>query len=323
MTGWFSDLPESWPLLLGAALVAVLIAESAYLLFFNAKRYRENVNRRLAIQRDGASRAEALVQLRRERGIEEDGASPVGRLRVTITQSGLSITLQQFLIGWGASLLLLPGAALLAGRSNPFEITGALAAGLILPPFVLNSVRARRVKRFAEQFPDAIDMIVRSLKAGHPLAIAVTLVAREMPDPVGSEFGMVADEMSFGLDLETAMRNLYLRVGQDDLPLFVTSVSIQAATGGNLAAILEGLSKLIRDRFKMRRKIKALASEARFSAYVLLSLPFILYLLIGVIAPDFYDAARGKPQTTVAVVGAMVWMTIGILVMRKLVNMKI
>jgi tight adherence protein B len=323
VTGWFSDLPESWPLLLGAALVAVLIAESAYLLFFNAKRYRENVNRRLAIQRDGASRAEALVQLRRERGIDEDGASPVGRLRVTITQSGLSITLQQFLIGWGAALLLLPGAALLAGRSNPFEITGALAAGLILPPFVLNAVRARRVKRFAEQFPDAIDMIVRSLKAGHPLAIAVTLVAREMPDPVGSEFGMVADEMSFGLDLETAMRNLYLRVGQDDLPLFVTSVSIQAATGGNLAAILEGLSKLIRDRFKMRRKIKALASEARFSAYVLLSLPFILYLLIGVIAPDFYDATRGKPQTTVAVVGAMVWMTIGVLVMRKLVNMKI
>jgi tight adherence protein B len=134
---------------------------------------------------------------------------------------------------------------------------------------------------------------------------------------------MVADEMSFGLDLETAMRNLYLRVGQDDLPLFVTSVSIQAATGGNLAAILEGLSKLIRDRFKMRRKIKALSSEARFSAYVLIGLPFVLYLLINLLSPDFFDAARGKPQTTMVAAACVGWMAIGMMVMRKLVNMKI
>jgi tight adherence protein B len=317
------DLPENWPLLLGAALVAVLIAESAYLLFFNATRYRENVNRRLQIQKTGASREDALIQLRRERGIDESETGALSKLRTLITQTGRSITLQQVLLAWAASVVVLPIAVWLFDRTAPLELAAAVGVGAALPLFVLKFLRGRRVKAFGEQFPDAIDMIVRSLKAGHPLAIAITLVAREMPDPVGSEFGMVADEMSFGLDLEAAMRNLYLRVGQEDLPLFVTSISIQAATGGNLAAILEGLSKLIRDRFKMRRKIKALSSEARFSAMVLISLPFVIYFLISLSSPDFFDAARGKPLTTMVVTGAVIWMTIGVLVMRKLVNMKI
>jgi tight adherence protein B len=323
VTSWLNDLPESWPLLLGAALVAVLIAESAYLLFFNAKRYRENVNRRLSIQKTGASREEALVQLKRERGLDDGRSSAMSGLRTLITQTGRAISMQQVMLVWAASATLVPTAAWLMDRTSPLDLAAAAAAGAVLPLFALKHLRARRIKAFAEQLPDAIDMIVRSLKAGHPLAIAITLVAREMPDPVGSEFGMVADEMSFGLELEGAMRNLYLRVGQDDLPLFVTSISIQAATGGNLAAILEGLSKLIRDRFKMRRKIKALSSEARFSAYVLISLPFIMYLLINLTSPDFFDAARGKPLTTMVIAGAMVWMTFGVLVMRKLVNMKI
>jgi tight adherence protein B len=322
VTELFKDLPESWPLILGAALVAVLIAESAYLLLFNAQRYRENVNRRLSIQRAGSSREEALVQLKRERGIDDGKSSTLAKLQTLITQTGKAVSLKQVLLGWGVLALLPPAAAFLAGRA-PLEIMAAAGVGSCAPLFVLKFLRDRRVKAFAEQFPDAIDVIVRSLKAGHPLAIAISLVAREMPDPVGTEFGMVADEMSFGLDLESAMRNLYLRVGQDDLPLFVTSVSIQAATGGNLAAILEGLSKLIRDRFKMRRKIKALSSEARFSAYVLISLPFVLYVLINLMAPDFFNATRGKSETTMAVAFALTWMTIGVMVMRKLVNMKI
>jgi tight adherence protein B len=323
VTGLFNDLPEGWPLLLGAALVAVLIAETAYLLLFNAKRYRENVNRRLEIQKQSRSREDALIQLKRERGIDEDASGALARLRAIITQTGMPISLQQVLLAWAASIALLPIVAWAAGRSGPIELAAAAAAGVVAPLVVLNMLRAKRIKRFGEQFPDAIDVIVRSLKAGHPLPVAISLVAREMPDPVGTEFGMVADEMSFGLDLESAMRNLYLRVGQDDLPLFVTSVSIQAATGGNLAAILEGLSKLIRDRFKMRRKIKALASEAKFSAIVLISLPFVIYLLINTIQPDFFDAARGKRETTMVIVGASVWMFIGVMVMRKLVNMKI
>jgi tight adherence protein B len=323
VTAWLNDLPEGWPLLVGAALVAVLVAESAYLLLFNAKRYRDNVNRRLQIQREGVSREQALIQLKRERGIDESASGTIANLRLRISQTGRAITLQHVVLACCGLALLLPGAAYLLGWSSIFELVGAFAAGLILPFAVVNILRNRRIKSFSEQFPDAIDVIVRSLKAGHPLPIAISLVAREMRDPVGSEFGMLSDEMSFGLDLETAMRNLYTRVGQEDLPLFVTSVSIQAATGGNLAAILEGLSKLIRDRFKMRRKIKALSSEARFSAYVLISMPFLMYLAINASSPDFFDAARGKSETTTVAIGACIWMALGVAFMRKLVNMKI
>jgi tight adherence protein B len=129
--------------------------------------------------------------------------------------------------------------------------------------------------------------------------------------------------LSYGLDLETAMRNMSMRVGQDDLPLFVTSISIQAATGGNLAAILEGLSKVIRDRFRMRRKIVAISSEAKTSAKVLLALPFVIYLMINMADPSYFEITRGKPQTPLVLYSSLCWMGIGVLIMRKLVNMKI
>ncbi len=135
-----------------------------------------------------------------------------------------------------------------------------------LPYLVLRMLRSRRQKKFGAQFPDALDIIVRSLRAGHPVPIAITMVGREMADPIGSEFGIVSDEITYGADLEAAMRNLYARIGSDDLPLFVTAVAIQGSTGGNLGEILEGLSGVIRQRFKMRRKIRALAAEARASA---------------------------------------------------------
>ncbi|MFM9973166.1 MAG: type II secretion system F family protein, partial [Beijerinckiaceae bacterium] len=209
------------------------------------------------------------------------------------------------------------------GKTEWIYLACAMVGGAALPFFVLRFLKERRVARFAGQFPDAIDVIIRSLKAGHPLPIAISLVAREMQDPVGTEFGIVADELSFGLDLESAMRNMYLRVGQEDLPLFVTSISIQSATGGNLAVILEGLTRVIRDRFKMRRKITALSSEARMSARVLLALPFVIYLMISAADPHYFDATRGRPETQIALWGSLCWMGIGIAFMRKLVKMKI
>jgi tight adherence protein B len=324
MTGWFNDLPEAWPLLGGAALVAVLLAESAYVLLFRAKEYRSNVNRRLQIQKEIVNRDDALIQLKRERGISDDnGFFQFGALLTMIQQSGVRIGLRNIGLLWALSAIVAPTAAAILGKTDPLYLAGAFGAGLFLPLFVLKHLRNQRIKRFSEQFPDAIDVIVRSLKAGHPLPIAISLVAREMPDPIGTEFGMVADELAFGLDLENAMRNMYLRVGQDDLPLFVTSISIQAATGGNLAAILEGLSKLIRDRFKMRRKIKALSSEARTSAMVLVALPIAIFVMVNMADPTYFDAARGKPETTMMIAGSLCWMSIGIAFMRKLVNMKI
>ncbi len=167
-------------------------------------------------------------------------------------------------------------------------------------------------------------MIVRSLRAGHPVPIAITMVAREMQDPIGSEFGIVVDEITYGADLETALRNLYFRIGQDDLPLFVTAVAIQGSTGGNLGEILENLSGVIRQRFKMRRKIRALAAEGRASAMILSSLPIAMFLIIQIVAPDFYASVwdmRTSPRQALLAAGA--WMGLGNLIMYRLVNFRI
>jgi tight adherence protein B len=196
-------------------------------------------------------------------------------------------------------------------------------AGLVMPYLTLRVLRGRRRKKFGAQFPDAIDIIVRSLRAGHPVPIAVSMVAREMPDPIGSEFGIVSDEITYGADLETAMRNLFFRLGQEDLPLFVTAVAIQGSTGGNLGEILENLSAVIRQRFKMRRKIKALAAEGRASALILSALPIGMFLVVQVISPDFYGSVW-KYDLTKTILGiAAAWMAFGNLFMYRMVNFKI
>jgi tight adherence protein B len=199
----------------------------------------------------------------------------------------------------------------------------ALFGGVVMPYLVLRFLRSRRQKAFGAQFPDALDMIVRSLRAGHPTPIALTMVAREMRDPIGSEFGIVVDEITYGADLETALRNLNVRIGQDDLPLFVTAVAIQGSTGGNLGEILEGLSAVIRQRFKMRRKIRALASEGRASALILSALPIMMFLIIQVIVPSFYASVWHIPMTKQVLLAAGTWMAIGNFIMYRMVNFKI
>jgi tight adherence protein B len=209
-------------------------------------------------------------------------------------------------------------------RDSFLEALGAaLFCSTLLPLLVLKIKRGRRQKAFGAQFPDALDIIVRSLRAGHPVPIAITMVAREMADPIGSEFGIVADEITYGADLETAMRNLYFRIGQDDLPLFVTAVAIQSSTGGNLGEILENLSAVIRQRFKMRRKIRALASEGRASAMILSSLPILMFLIVQVITPQFYASVWHEDLTKIALACAAGWMSIGNFIMYKMVNFKV
>jgi tight adherence protein B len=148
-------------------------------------------------------------------------------------------------------------------------------------------------------------------------------VARELPDPIGSEFGTVTDEVTYGADLEAAMRNLYFRVGTDDLPLFVTAVAIQGSTGGNLGEILQNLSAVIRQRFKMRRKVRALAAEGRASALILSSLPIGMFAVILFLVPDFYGSVWDQSLTKVVLAMAACWMGIGNFIMYRLVNFRI
>jgi tight adherence protein B len=310
----------------GFAIVsAILFGEAVYLLFFTASSYRKRINRRLALLADTPDRQSVLVELRRERGLTSTGdfRLPVVSFNRLVMQSGLSIGVSRLAIGAGIAALVVFTALVVVRGSIVEAGLGALVAGLPGPYFGLHMLRSRRQKKFGAQFPDAIDIIVRSLRAGHPVPIAVTMVAREMPDPIGSEFGIVADEITYGADLETAMRNLYFRVGQDDLPLFVTAVAIQGSTGGNLGEILENLSSVIRQRFKMRRKIKALASEGKMSALLLSALPVGVFFLIQMVSPDFYAGVWKYDLTKIGLAGAGAWMVIGNLIMYRMVNFKI
>lgn len=308
-----------------AALSAVLFVEAIYLLFFSNATYRKRINRRLDLMKGHADRESVLVQLRRERGLTSDGdfRLPVAAFNRLILQSGLSMGVWRLCVYVGIVSAAAFGAVMVL-HGDPLHAAGAALFCCTLGPlFWLRFLRRRRRGKFGQQFPDAIDIIVRSLRAGHPVPIAISMVGREMPDPVGSEFGIVSDEVAYGADLETAMRNLYFRVGQDDLPLFVTAVAIQGSTGGNLGEILENLSAVIRLRFKMRRKIKALAAEGRASAIILAALPIAIFLIVNVIAPDFYRSVWHFDITKIALGAAMGWMLVGILIMYRMVNFKI
>ncbi len=310
-------------LLIGVS--AAMFVEGAYLLLYSKASYRSNINRRLKVMEDKTDRESVLVQLRRERGLTSTGEYrlPLINLNQLVLQSGLTL-------GFGRLILfiLIGMAAVFAGTlafTHTFSqaVMAALFCGLVLPYFVLRYLRKRRQKKFSAQFPDAIDIIVRSLRAGHPVPIAVNMVAREMPDPIGSEFGTVTDEITYGADLETAMRNLFYRIGTDDLPLFVTAIAIQASTGGNLGEILENLSGVIRERFKMRRKIRALAAEARASALILSSLPIGLFAVIWFLVPSFYGSVWDQSMTKIVLAIAACWMGVGNFIMYRLVNFRV
>jgi tight adherence protein B len=308
-----------------AAVSVVLFAEAVYLLGFSTASYRSNVNRRLKISKNQPDREAILVQLRRERGLTGDGLFRFGVqwFNRLMLESGMTR-------GW----MTLAMVAAVAGLATFFGVlkwredittaaVSALVAGMILPFLVLLFMRRRRHGKFAEQFPDAMDIIVRSLRAGHPVPVAIGLVAQEMSDPVGTEFGIATDEITYGADVETAMRNLYFRVGQEDLPLFVTAVAIQGSTGGNLSEILSNLSAVIRLRFKMRRKIRALAAEGKFSALFLSGLPVAIFFLLNVMTPNYYMSIWQHDITKIGLASAAGWMLMGNVLMYKMCNFRI
>lgn len=319
------DLDETHLFYLLAAVSVVIFVEAIYLLFFSAASYRNRVNRRLHLMHNQPDRQSILVQLRKERGLTSGGdfKLPVISLNQLIVQSGLSMGLGKLgvVVAIGAVIVFFVTLILRGDLVDAAFITAGYV--LVLPYLTLRFMRRRRHKKFGEQFPDAIDIIVRSLRAGHPIPVAISMVGRELQDPVGSEFGILADEVTYGSDMETAMRNLYFRVGQEDLPLFVTAVAIQGSTGGNLSEILENLSAVIRLRFKMRRKIRALAAEGRFSAILLSGLPIVMFLILKAIVPDFYGKIWHEDITKIGLAAAGAWMLLGNYVMYRLVNFRI
>jgi tight adherence protein B len=203
------------------------------------------------------------------------------------------------------------------------SVTAGVLVGGGLVVLFLRFIRGRRHRKLQAQLPEATDVLVRSLKAGHPVTSAIRLVARDIPDPLGTEFGILADEITYGLDLETAMNNLESRAGQQDIALIVIATNIQASTGGNLAEILSGMSKIVRERSKLRMKVKALSAEGRWSAIVLSILPFALFGILAVIAPGFYGEIWSEPMVQIILAASAAWLMVGNVIMFRMTRFEI
>jgi tight adherence protein B len=306
--------------------VAVLLGVNGGALIIVSRRaYRRRVNNRLSDAVHRSVPQKDLMGIRRDRSLSPDGhySIPIIPLNQLILQSGVTVGLY----GIAASMVcVFAGTYLVAfalQKSHLLALAAASISGVGLPLLVLKTMRDRRQRRFEEQLPDAIDILVRSLRAGHAIPVAINTVARQMADPLGGEFSITAGELTYGLDLETALVNLRSRVGQMDLGLVVLAVSIQSKMGGNLAEILSNLSRVIRGRFRLRRKAKALSAEGRFSAVALSIIPALLFGILWVIAPTYYGAVWNEPFVKLVLLGALLWLLIGNIIMYRMVRFAI
>lgn len=306
-----------------AALTGIMIAEGLYLLYAGRSDKRSAINRRMKLAENKISQEQVLIQLRKERGI--DGRSSVfslDRFRALRTQSGMTTPLPKFLMITSGVAFALALLTIWKGLPLLFGLILFLILLPVLPVMAMRFMRKRRHKRFGIQLPEALELITRGLKAGHPVPVAIAMVAREMADPIGTEFGVVADEVTYGSDLVSALNNLFDRVGHEDLPLFVTAVSIQSSSGGNLREILDGLSATIRERGKLRRKVRAISTEGRMSAYILTAVPALLFTAIMVLMPQFYQDVWDEPKTWYMLSGTIFWLLLGNAIMFKMSNFR-
>ena len=299
----------------------VLAVHTLYRMVVRAQRDRNAINRRLTARtRDGVKSVEVL---RQERGLASFDHPSLEGVNEFLAQTGLKMSVGALGL-WTAALCA--GVAL---ALSPFlsHLWMAAAAGLIVSSggvaLYLSIVRRRRIDRFTAQLPDALNIIVRSLRIGHPFVSAIGLAAKEMRDPVGAELAITAEEIMFGQDVTTAVVNLHRRVGQDDLLFLVTAVSVQSQTGGNLAEVVARLATLMRQRSTLQLKVKALSAEGRLSAWFLSAMPLILYGAIRLLSKDYFGELAGSPALVPALVYGGVSLVVANFVIYRMVNFKI
>jgi tight adherence protein B len=281
----------------------------------------ETVNRRLRMLASGADPEEVLRLLRRRRQVNGLERFPVLReWQPLVIQSGLAIDPNRLLMIVVASTAGLFVLFLALGFAGLTALPMALMMGVVLPVMVLVQVRSRRAREIARQLPEGIDLMVRSLRAGHPLNTAFQVIAREMPDPLGSEMGVVADTITYGDDLTDAVLAFADRVGVEDARYLAVAINIQAGTGGNLARVLEALAQVIRARFAMMRKIKALSAEGRITAVIVSAVPLVIFLALNLLSPIYYgDVADDPLYTPFLAIGATLTI-VNAVVLRRLVR---
>jgi tight adherence protein B len=318
---------------------AIVLAAEILVRGFVASRVRgKAVNLRLAMIGSGRTGGEALNLLRRSSSTVPQGLPPAldrlarrfermlmqGQVTLATSRLMLIILVAPLVVFFGLLLLMSTwwGIGLSLGRVV-ICATFALLIGAALPLMLLNFRATRTRKRIQEQFPVALDVFVRGLRAGHPVAAALELLTVEMPDPIGSQFGMAVDEVTYGAELRDALQNMADRWELDDMRMFVVALSIQSETGGNLAEILDNLSGVIRDRQAMMMKVRALSSEGRMTALMLTVLPLFTFTMLFLFNPPFFLDVANDPWFIPGFACLVALYLTGFFWIRRLVDLKV
>jgi tight adherence protein B len=316
------------PLIYVLIFVAVLVlVEGLYLTVFGKSiSLNSRISRRLTLLEKSGNREQVLDQLRKEMGqhLKARGIPLYAILATKAQKANIAFSPRQLLmIMAGLSVFAFIGLTL--GTSVVASVRVLIAIGMgVGGVYVWVSRKAKkRTDLMEEQLPDAVELMVRSLRVGHPFSSAVAIVAREVADPLGTEFGMIADEAAYGRDMAEALKEFAERMDNQDLRFLAVAVTIQQTSGGNLAEILHGLAQVIRARFKLFRRVRAITAEAKWSGMFLSAFPIVALVAIQVIKPDYYDNVKESTAFIPAALVVGVFLLLNVIFMKIMVNIKV
>ncbi|WP_212769837.1 type II secretion system F family protein [Thalassovita mangrovi] len=316
------------PLIYGLIFVGVLvIVEGLYLTVFGRSiSLNSRVNRRLDMLEKGSDRSEVMEKLRKEMSqhMQWRGIPVYSLLAAKAQKAAIAFSPAQLLMIMAAlSGMAFVGLTVGTQTGVLIRIGVSIAMGVGGVFMWVSSKAKKRTSMIEEQLPDAIELMVRSLRVGHPFSSAIQIVAREVADPLATEFGMIADEAQYGRDVGEALKDMAERLDMQDLRFLAVAVTIQQQSGGNLAEILAGLSKVIRSRFRLFRRVKAITAEAQWSGKFLSGFPLLALVGINLLDPHYYDEVLDHPYFIPACVAVGVFLVANMIVMRMLVNIKV
>lgn len=320
MIDFFAGIDPGWLIFIGVFLGALLLIEGMRQLASRRETDGEARSRRMRLIAGGTQIEERLEIL-----LPGDGSQKrfLGMdLGSMLVASGLPQ--QPMIFGLGALVLFCLASLVLKPLVGTFVAIGlSLMVFILLPLMVMSVIKTARLKRISAQLPDALDLMARALRAGHPLSSSIGTVAETMPDPIGTEFGIVVDQISYGDELVVAFRKLAERNPSEDFHYLAVSIAIQHGTGGNLGRVLGVLAGVMRGRIMMRRKIKSMSAEGRISAWILSGLPFLMVGLNSIITPSYYGDVVQDPLFMPMTLVTLGFIFLNGFVLFRLVNFRI
>jgi tight adherence protein B len=330
MTSEFFRTPD-FPILILILLIFLsffFLIRGVLIYLANPERFHQRRLKKRLREIDGLESTSTVSTLLKSASLEKSFLDQImlkfsllNRIQIMMEQANLNWELRTFLVVAALSGLVMAGLGM--AKWGGWGALGGIGLGLIIPYKILARRRKRRLKKFETQLPDALELLARGLKAGHAFPTGLQQVAKEMADPLGTEFFKTFTEFNHGLELNTALLNLCKRIDLRDLSFFTTAVLIQRETGGNLTEILEKISALIRERFKLRNQIQALTAEGRLSGLILLLLPPVLAGLIMLINPEHGLLLIRHPTGRIMLGVTLGFQLLGMWCIHKIVNIKV